>query len=128
QERSSGSRLCQIGGPTDLMQSTTDRSGLRESSGWAGFALQNAAGGNFCTDFGISSMFSLRCYSSMLHFPDAGLRGAFRPPAPEPREGRLGLLQLLATLKRNPLECWSSEFFEEPIAIVNLPLIQAVLV
>jgi cytochrome P450 len=64
----------------------------------------------------------------MLQFFDAGLEGAFRPPAPAPQQGRPGLFQLLAMLKRNPLECWSQEFFEEPIASFKLPLIQAVLV
>src|SRR6516164_1947101 len=44
-----------------------------------------------------------------------------------PQEGRLGLLRLLATLRRNPLECWSEEFFEEPIARVRLPFTEAVL-
>jgi cytochrome P450 len=34
----------------------------------------------------------------------------------------------LATLKRNPLECWSAEFFEEPVARVKLPFGEAVLV
>jgi cytochrome P450 len=53
--------------------------------------------------------------------------GSFRPPAPKPHEGRLGLLQLLATLKRNPLECWSEEFFEEPIARVKVPFADALL-
>ena len=53
--------------------------------------------------------------------------GSFRPPAPKPHEGRLGLLQLLATLKRNPLECWSAEFFEEPIARVKVPFANALL-
>src|SRR5690242_16779627 len=53
--------------------------------------------------------------------------GAFRPPAPKPQEGRLGLLQLLATLKRNPLECWSEEFFREPIARVKVPFADALL-
>src|SRR5690349_1062478 len=53
--------------------------------------------------------------------------GSFRPPAPKPREGRLGFLQLLTTLKRNPLECWSEEFFEEPTARVKVPFADALL-
>jgi cytochrome P450 len=39
-----------------------------------------------------------------------------------------GLIRLLATLKRNPLECWSRGFFEEPVARVKLPFLQALLV
>ena len=39
-----------------------------------------------------------------------------------------GLIRLLATLRRNPLECWSAEFFERPIARVKLPFVEAVLV
>lgn len=54
--------------------------------------------------------------------------GSFRPPAPTPQPRRLGLFRLLATLKRNPLECWSEDFFEEPIARVRLPFMQAFLV
>jgi len=35
---------------------------------------------------------------------------------------------LLTTLARNPIECWSAEFFQEPIAKVGLPFVEAVLV
>ncbi|CCE05946.1 Cytochrome P450 [Bradyrhizobium sp. STM 3843] len=52
----------------------------------------------------------------------------FRPPAPVPPAARLGLFRLLSTLKRNPLECWSADFFEQPIARVTLPFADAVLV
>jgi cytochrome P450 len=38
-----------------------------------------------------------------------------------------GLIRLLATLKRNPLECWSDDFFEQPIATVKLPFLKAFL-
>ena len=55
-------------------------------------------------------------------------RELFRPPAPKPNSGTLGLLRLLATLKRNPLECWSEEHFSEPIATVRLPIGQVLLV
>jgi cytochrome P450 len=54
--------------------------------------------------------------------------GSFRPPAPRPPEGRLGLIRLLSRLKANPLECWSAEFFREPIARVKLPFTEAFLV
>jgi cytochrome P450 len=49
----------------------------------------------------------------------------FRPPAPIPRAKRLGLVELLKVLARNPLECWSQEFFTEPITRVSLPIGQA---
>ena len=52
----------------------------------------------------------------------------FRPPAPVPNSSTLGLFRLLATLKRNPLECWSAEHFSEPIATVRLPIGQVLLV
>src|SRR4051812_26604514 len=50
------------------------------------------------------------------------------PPAPAPPEHRIGIIGLLLTLKRNPLECWSAEFFREPISTVRLPFCQAFLV
>src|SRR5947209_3705840 len=55
-------------------------------------------------------------------------RELFQPPAPKPNSGTLGLLRLLATLKRNPLECWSEEHFTQPIATVRLPMGQVLLV
>jgi cytochrome P450 len=59
---------------------------------------------------------------------ETDVSGSFRPPAPQPPEGRLGLIRLLGKLKTNPLECWSAEFFREPIAQVKLPFAQAYLV
>jgi cytochrome P450 len=38
-----------------------------------------------------------------------------RPPAPEPRPKQLGLPALLRALRRNPLECWAEEHFEQAI-------------
>ncbi len=52
----------------------------------------------------------------------------FRPPAPTPNARTLGLFRLLATLKRNPLECWSEEHFCESIATVRLPIGRVLLV
>jgi len=52
----------------------------------------------------------------------------FRPPAPVPLQSRPGLLELLVRLRRNPLECWSADLFEAPIARVGLPFTQAFLV
>jgi len=60
--------------------------------------------------------------------PEAEVRAAFRPPAPAPQASMPGLIRLLATLKRNPLECWSAGFFEQPIVRVKLPLLEAFLV
>lgn len=37
----------------------------------------------------------------------------FRPPAPEPWPRPLNLLALLRVLRRNPLECWAAEHFEQ---------------
>ncbi|MBV9457832.1 MAG: cytochrome P450 [Bradyrhizobium sp.] len=47
---------------------------------------------------------------------------AFRPPAPAPPKRRLGPIGLLQALRRNPLECWSEDFFREPISRVGLPI------
>lgn len=41
---------------------------------------------------------------------------------------RPGLLELLARLRRNPLECWSAEFFDQPIIHIKLPLMNAFVV
>ena len=52
----------------------------------------------------------------------------FCPPRPEPPERLPGLLDLLGRLRRNPLECWSAEFFREPIVEIKLPLLTAYVV
>ena len=49
----------------------------------------------------------------------------FHPPAPVPPPRRLGPIGLLQALRRNPLECWSEDFFREPISRVGLPIGQA---
>lgn len=51
----------------------------------------------------------------------------YRPPAPKPPE-RLGLLELLARLRRNPIECWHAEVFREPVLNIRLPFVNALLV
>ena len=51
----------------------------------------------------------------------------YRPPAPKPPE-RLGLLDLLARMKRNPLECWTAEVFREPVVKPRLPFVDALLI
>jgi cytochrome P450 len=53
---------------------------------------------------------------------------AFRPPAPVPQPKQLGLLRLLSTLNRNPLECWAQEHFEKPVVAGGLPLTRVLLV
>ena len=53
---------------------------------------------------------------------------AFRPPAPIPPAERLGFIALLKVLARNPLECWSQDFFCEPITRLALRLGQAFVV
>jgi cytochrome P450 len=45
----------------------------------------------------------------------------FEPPAPTPKRAPLGLSELLWTLKRNPLECWSQAHFEKEIVATDLP-------
>jgi cytochrome P450 len=52
----------------------------------------------------------------------------FEPPAPIPKPAPLGTLELLRTLKRNPLECWTKEHFEKEIVPVDLPFGRAVVV
>ena len=59
---------------------------------------------------------------------DGDIAQTYCPPAPRAPEERLRLFRLLATLKRNPLECWSAEFFRELIARVRLPFTDAFLV
>lgn len=64
----------------------------------------------------------------MLRNSDCDIAQSYCPPAPRPPAQRLRLFSLLAALKRNPLECWSEEFFREPIAKVRLPFADAFLV
>lgn len=64
----------------------------------------------------------------MLSHDETDVRTVFRPPAPTPLPTMPGLVQLLRTLHRNPLECWSKEFFEQPIVRIRLPFLEAVLV
>lgn len=64
----------------------------------------------------------------MLSHSEAEVRAPFRPPAPTPLPSMPGLVRLLRTLHRNPLECWSREFFEQPVVRIRLPFLEAVLV
>ncbi|MFO1137188.1 MAG: cytochrome P450 [Rhodoblastus sp.] len=42
---------------------------------------------------------------------------AFRPPAPTPREKPLGVLGMIAALRRNPIEIWTRRHYEEPVLV-----------
>jgi cytochrome P450 len=53
---------------------------------------------------------------------------SYRPPAPKPHARRLGPVRLIATLRRNPLECWAQEHFEKPMVRGGLPFGQVVVV
>jgi len=51
-----------------------------------------------------------------------------RPPAPEPWPKPLGVLSLLRVLKRNPLECWAAEHFEQAAVTASRALGHVVIV
>jgi cytochrome P450 len=53
---------------------------------------------------------------------------AYRPPAPRPQPRPLKPIALLRTLKRNPLECWATQHFEQPIVAGGLPVGHVLLV
>src|ERR1700724_204043 len=50
------------------------------------------------------------------------------PPAPKPQPRPLKPIALLRTLKRNPLECWATPHFEQPIVAGGLPVGHVLLV
>lgn len=52
----------------------------------------------------------------------------YRPPAPTPHAKQLGLLRLISTLRRNPLECWAREHFEKLVVAGGLPVGHAVII
>ncbi|WP_108519553.1 cytochrome P450 [Bradyrhizobium algeriense] len=52
----------------------------------------------------------------------------YRPPAPAPRAKRLGPIRLISALKRNPLECWTSEHFEKLVVAGGLPVGHVVII
>ena len=53
---------------------------------------------------------------------------AYSPPAPKPQAHPLGPIALIRTLKRNPLECWATQHFEQPIVSGGLPIGRVLLV
>jgi cytochrome P450 len=66
--------------------------------------------------------------NSLMISGNISISGSFRPPAPVPSPKRLGLVSLLRTLMRNPIECWAEEHFRKASVTVRLPLLNAVLV
>lgn len=52
-------------------------------------------------------------------------RADYCPPVPHPPPSRLGFVELLIRLRRNPLECWSADFFQQPIVKLRLPFTDA---
>jgi cytochrome P450 len=52
----------------------------------------------------------------------------YRPPAPTPQSEPLKAFRLIATLKRNPLECWARDHFEKPVVVGGLPFKHVMLV
>jgi cytochrome P450 len=53
---------------------------------------------------------------------------AYFPPAPKPQARPLGPIALIRTLRRNPLECWATQHFEQPIVAGGLPIGHVLLV
>jgi cytochrome P450 len=53
---------------------------------------------------------------------------AYFPPAPKPQASPLGPFALIRTLKRNPLECWATQHFEQPVVAGGLPIGHVLLV
>jgi cytochrome P450 len=66
--------------------------------------------------------------AASLALPRTAAAASFRPPAPTPQPKPLGILRLLSTLKRNPLECWAQDHFEKPIVAGGLPFKHVLLV
>jgi cytochrome P450 len=52
----------------------------------------------------------------------------YQPPAPSPQRKPLGIVRLIAALRRNPLECWAKDHFEKPVVLGGLPFAHVVLV
>src|SRR5579859_3001353 len=53
---------------------------------------------------------------------------AYTPPAPRPQARPLGPIALIRTLQRNPLECWATPHFEQPVVSGGLPFGHVLLV
>ena len=56
------------------------------------------------------------------HSDRSALEREYCPPAPRPQARPLPPIALLRTLKRNPLECWATQHFEQPIVVGGLPI------
>src|ERR1035438_805391 len=59
---------------------------------------------------------------------DLSAEPAYFPPAPKPQAHPLGPIALIRTLKRNPLECWATQHFEQPVVAGGLPIGHVLLV
>jgi cytochrome P450 len=62
------------------------------------------------------------------HSDRSAVERAYCPPAPRPQARPLPPIALLRTLKRNPLECWATQHFEQPIVAGGLPIGHTLLV
>jgi hypothetical protein len=62
------------------------------------------------------------------HSDRSAVEGEYIPPTPRPQAQPLSPLELIRTLKRNPLECWAMQHFEQPIAAGGLPIGHTLLV
>jgi cytochrome P450 len=62
------------------------------------------------------------------HSDRSAVEGAYIPPAPRPQARPLPPIALLRTLRRNPLECWATQHFEQPIVAGGLPIGHTLLV
>ncbi len=52
----------------------------------------------------------------------------YSPPAPTPHPHPLGPIGLIRALRRNPLECWATQHFEQPVVCGGLPIGHVLLV
>jgi cytochrome P450 len=62
------------------------------------------------------------------HSDRPAVEGEYIPPTPRPQAQPLSPLELIRTLKRNPLECWAMQHFEQPIVAGGLPIGHTLLV
>ena len=65
---------------------------------------------------------------AVVEHSDRSSEGAYSPPAPKPQPRPLGPVGLIRTLRRNPLECWATQYFERPIVAGGLPIGHVLLV
>ncbi len=56
------------------------------------------------------------------------LPSSYQPPAPRPQPKPLGVVRLIGSLRRNPLECWAEDHFTKPVVAGGLPFVRVLLV